>query len=185
MADVLGFDRLDYDADGMGALVRGDARVLNEKRKHEIAVHAWRGSGAVVDKDKPIKTAAPRGEKRDPNRVERLNGDYYHNAKAQGWFELRVRAQCTVRALEMQERGEDWRTAYGEDDLLSLDSRMPELALVTQQLSQPTYTQSTAGKMIIDKAPDGQRSPNHGDAIMIRFAPRKAGLRYNLGAFAT
>jgi phage terminase large subunit len=43
------------------------------------------------------------------------------------------------------------------------------------ELSQPTYTITTAGKVQIDKAPDGTRSPNHADAAMILYAPRKLG----------
>ncbi len=40
-----------YDADGLGASVRGDARVINEKRKFPIEFIAFRGSGAVLNPD--------------------------------------------------------------------------------------------------------------------------------------
>jgi len=187
--DVLGLEGFDYDADGLGAGVRGDARVLNEQRNHKLDVQPFRGSGEVVDKDKPIETAAPRNLKPDPQRLERLNGDYFLNAKAQAWFSLRLRFQRSHRAVEMHQAGENWRAAYHPDDLISLNSKMPELAKVTTELTQPTYGQTTAGKMIIDKAPRRQgeppmKSPNHGDAIMIRFAPRTHKRRYNLGALA-
>lgn len=185
MCDVLGIDGFDYDADGLGAGVRGDARVLNEERTHKLDVQPWRGSGAVVDPKKPIETAAPRGEPKLPGELVRTNADYYANAKAQAWFSLRARFQRTHRAWEMHQAGENWRDAYEPDDLIALNSKMPDLAAVTQQLTQPTYTQSTAGKMLIDKTPDGTRSPNHADAVMIRFAPRKAGSMYDLSAFAT
>ena len=185
ICDVLGLPGFDYDADGLGAGVRGDARVLNEKRAHKVDVQPWRGSGEVVDKDRPIETAAPRNERKLPGELVRLNGDYYANAKAQGWFSLRARFQRTHRALEMHQAGEDWRTAYEADDLISLSSKMPDLSLVTQQLTQPTYTQSTAGKMLIEKTPSGSRSPNHADAVMMRFAPRRRRGRYKLDAFAT
>lgn len=187
MCDVLGIDGFHYDADGLGAGVRGDARVVNENRKRPLDVCAFRGSGEVVDKDRPIETAAPRAErlKADPRRVERLNGDYYLNAKAQAWFSLRIRFQRTFRAVEMAAAGKDWREAYDADDLISLNSKMPELVKLIQELSQPTYGQTTTGKMVIDKTPDGMRSPNHGDAVMILNAPRKRGSGYNLGAFST
>jgi len=186
ICDVLGLPGFDYDADGLGAGARGDARVLNEQRTHKLDVQAWRGSGEVVDKDKPIETAAPRNLKPDPQAVERLNGDYYANAKAQAWFSLRLRFQRTHRAREMAGAGEDWRTAYDPDDLISLNSKMPELAKVTQELSQAAYTQSAAGKMLVQKTPDGMRSPNHADAIVILRAPRRrTGSRYNLKAWAT
>lgn len=183
LCDVLGITEFDYDADGLGAGVRGDARVLNEQRRVKLAVNAWRGSGAVVDPKEPIETAAPRNVAVEPDDVERLNGDYYQNAKAQGWFSLRYRFQRTHRAVEMAKAGEDWRAAYDADDLISLSSKMPDLAKLTQELSQPTFTQSTTGKMLIDKAPDGARSPNYADACMIRFAPRDPDGSYDWGAW--
>lgn len=183
LCDVLGITEFDYDADGLGAGVRGDARVLNEQRRVKLAVNAWRGSGAVVDPKEPIETAAPRNVAVEPDDVERLNGDYYQNAKAQGWFSLRYRFQRTHRAVELAKAGEDWRAAYDADDLISLSSKMPDLAKLTQELSQPTFTQSTTGKMLIDKAPDGARSPNYADATMIRFAPRDPDGSYDWGAW--
>jgi phage terminase large subunit len=185
MCDVLGMDGFTYDADGLGAGVRGDARVINEKRKRKLEVRAFRGSGEVVDKEKPIETAAPRTERKEAGAVERLNGDYYMNAKAQAWFSLRVRFQRTFRAVQMAAEGKDWREAYDPDTLISLNSKMPELAKVVQELSQPTYTQSTTGKMVVDKTPEGMRSPNHADALMIAHAPRKAGYRIDLNAWRT
>lgn len=178
--DVLRLPGFDYDADGLGAGVRGDARVLNEKRKAPLDVQPFRGSGAVVDPDKPIETAAPRGEKRQPGEIVRTNGDYYMNAKAQAWFSLRARFQRTERAVAMAAKGEDWRAAYHPDDLVVLNGKMPELPKLTQELSQATYSQSTAGKMVIDKTPDGARSPNHADSVVIRFAPRKTRRKYTL-----
>ena len=41
------------------------------------------------------------------------------------------------------------------------------------ELSQPTYEQTVAGKIQVVKTPDGTKSPNYADSIMIRFAPRK------------
>lgn len=183
LCDVLAITDLDYDADGLGAGARGDARVLNETRAVKIKVNAWRGSGKVVRPDEPIESAAPRGVKPDADDVERLNGDYYANAKAQGWFSLRYRFERTHRAVAMANAGEDWRAAYDEDDLISISSRMPGLAQLTSELSQATYDSSGAGKMLIDKAPDDSKSPNHADAVMIRFAPREPGSTYDLQAW--
>lgn len=173
ICDVLGITELDYDADGLGAGVRGDARVLNEKRAHKIEVQPFRGSGAVADPDKPIETAAPRNEPKVRGEVVRLNADYYANAKAQAWFSVRARFQRGFRALQMQAEGENWREAYDPDDLISLSSSMPDLGHLTQELSQATFKQSATGKMLVDKAPEGMRSPNRADGVVIRFAPRK------------
>ena len=183
--DVLGIDGFHYDADGLGAGVRGDARALNENRKRKLNVQAFRGSGEVVDKEKPIETPGSKAEKKTPGQVERLNGDYFMNAKAQAWFSLRLRFQRTHRAIEMHEAGEDWRQAYDPDDLITINGKMPELTKLLAELSQPTYTQSTTGKMVIDKTPDGMRSPNLADAVMILFAPRKRGYKIDLSAWST
>lgn len=175
MCDEAGITDLDYDADGLGAGVRGDARLTNEARasagRPAINVQPFRGSGAVFKPDDPIPSATPvpKGDRSD-RKAERTNKDYFANAKAQAWWGLRLRFQRTVRALDL---GDDWRETYSPDDLISLRADMPELAKLTIELSQPTFTVSTVGKVTVDKAPDGTRSPNHADAVMIAFAPRK------------
>ena len=85
----------------------------------------------------------------------------------------------------MKEEGKDWTEAYAADDLIVLNSKMPGLSRVTSQLSQATFTQSKAGKMMIDKTPEGMKSPNDADSVMMRFAPRKRRGRYNLRAFSS
>lgn len=176
LADEGGLDTFYFDADGLGAGVRGDARVVNEARKEagrrELKVEPFRGSGAVYKPDSAIPTAQPTTSGRDKN--ARTNGDYFQNAKAQGWWELRVRFLRTYRAVQAVAAG--GVNPYDPDDLISLAPDMPELTKLTQELSQPTYSLNTAGKVCIDKAPEGTRSPNHGDAVMIAFAPRRRGL---------
>lgn len=167
LADEYGCEGFDYDADGMGAGVRGDARVINEGRAgRALEVTPFRGSGKVFRPDDSIPTAFPSSGRRD--RKDRTNGDFFQNAKAQAWWELRVRFQRTFRAVEAGTVGD-----YDPDDLISLDSKMPDLVSVIMQLSQPTYSLNTVGKVVIDKAPDGTKSPNHGDGVMICFAPKK------------
>lgn len=155
-----------FDSDGLGAGVRGDARLLNEKREVKISVQPWRGSGKVAKPDKPIPTANPTASK------DRLNGDFFSNAKAQGGWELRVRFQRTYRAVT--EEGYQ----YDPDDLIVLREGMGDLYT---QLSQPTYSVNTAGKIVIDKAPDGAASPNKYDGVMMYFAPKQGG-GYDLAA---
>jgi phage terminase large subunit len=164
--DEAGVTDLRFDSDGLGAGVRGDARVLNEHREVRIQVNPWRGSGKVASPDKPIPSANPTGRK------DRTNGDFFANAKAQGWWELRVRFQRTHRAVTEP----DYK--YDPDDLIVLREGLGGLY---SELSQPTYTVNTAGKIIVDKQPDGTPSPNKADAVMILTAPRQGGA-YDLGA---
>lgn len=155
-------DTLFYDADGLGAGCRGDARVINEKRRElglsEINVESFRGSGSVHD---------PEGEMVE----KRLNKDFFANLKAQSWWSLRLRFQETFRALD----GRD----YDPDMIISLSSEdidAKELALLTTELSQPTYTKNGVGKILVNKQPDGTASPNRADSVMICFNPQIAEL---------
>jgi phage terminase large subunit len=161
ICDDQGYDSFDYDGDGLGAGVRGDARVINIGRKRKLTVNSFRGSGEVVDPDKPIPSAIP-DLKRD--RLERTNKDFFANRKAQAWWSLRVRFQATYRAVI---EGKD----YDKDSIISLSPHMPELSKLVVELSQPTYTENKAGKIVVDKAPEGTKSPNLADSVMIRFAP--------------
>lgn len=166
----VGADTFRYDADGLGAGVRGDARVINEARKLDglppIEAIPFRGSGEIVDPDAQIPSAVP--TPRDAK--ERTNKDYFANAKAQAWWNLRIRFQRTYRALQLVAAGEP--NPYDPDDLISISSQIPNLGQLLTELSQPTVKQNNAGKLLINKQPDGARSPNRGDSVMMFYAPR-------------
>lgn len=146
--------RMRYDADGLGAGVRGDARKINEKRNpaFRIAVEAHRGSAAVLD---------PRREM-----VEgRKNEDFFLNFKAQAWWHFRMCVYNTHRAVKGQ--------TYDRERLCSIDGKLKLLKKLMIELCQPTYTQNQAGKMLIDKQPEGTPSPNLADMVVILYAPRR------------
>lgn len=172
LADAAGLDGFRYDADGLGAGVRGDARVINEKRKEagrrQLAVTPFRGSGKVEDPKKQIPTATIGGNR---DRIERTNEDFFYNAKAQGYWDLRVRFQRTHRAVQLVKAG--GKNPYHPDDLISINSKMRNRTRLQQELSQPTYSPSTIGKIVVDKQPDGTKSPNLADVVMILYSRRK------------
>lgn len=151
--DDHGYAGFRYDADGLGAGVRGDARVVNETRTRKLTVEAFRGSAGVFN---------PEGE----DVKGRKNQDYFANLKAQSWWALRRRFQSTYRAVH---EGAD----VAADDIISLCPKLKHLQRLCNELSQPTYSISTVGKIVVDKAPEGTRSPNLADAVMIRFASVK------------
>jgi hypothetical protein len=167
LADEHGFDEWRYDADGLGALVRGDARVINDRRRAEkVKTHrviGWRASGAVVDPEGIVE-----GTKGREGEGGRLNKDYYQNAKAQGWMDLRRRFHRTWLWIE---KGQ----ACEPDDIIDLDPDMPNLDKLERELSQATYATNGVGKVVIDKAPEGMPSPNLADGCMMRFARVEAG----------
>jgi phage terminase large subunit len=96
----------------------------------------------------------------------RKNKDMFLNLKAQGWWSLRVRFQNTYRAVV---EGMD----YNADDLISISEDIPanDRQMLLNELSQPTYGFNDVGKMKTNKSPNGTKSPNIGDAIMIQYAP--------------
>ncbi len=150
-----GYKSFCYDADGLGAGVRGDARRINADRKavgkSRISASAFQGSGGVHDPDGEMVP-------------ERTNKNLFLNAKSQAWWSLRLKFQNTYRAVEegMQ---------YKENDIISISSSLPELGSLIQVLSQPTYSVNSVGKILVDKKPDGTRSPNLADAVMICYQP--------------
>lgn len=151
---------LRYDADGLGAGVRGDGRVINEHRKARgqalIRLETFRGSAEVVDKTKQAVEG-------------RTNEDYFANLKAQSWWALRKRFERTYNAVMK-------RHAFDRDEIISIASSCGNYMKLVTELSQPTYVTNGAGKIVIDKKPEGAKSPNLADAVMILYAPLKAPL---------
>lgn len=156
LCSASGYVGFRYDADGLGAGVRGDARVINETRQAQsdclIGVEAFRGSAGVLHPEREDVKG-------------RKNQDFFANLKAQSWWSLRTRFQNTFRAVT---EGAD----VGPDNVISIPSTLPHRTRLCSELSQPTYSVNGVGKIVIDKTPDGTRSPNLADAVMIRFAPR-------------
>jgi phage terminase large subunit len=152
--------QFDYDSDGLGASVRGDSDYINarriEARQRKIDVKPFRGSGEVANPKKEMVKG-------------RKNADFFLNRKAQAWWSLRLRFQETYRAVEAKKKGEIYQ--FDKDEIISIDPAMPDIHKLVIELSQPTYELTTVGKVLINKSPDGARSPNLADAVMMVFAP--------------
>ena len=160
LCDELGLETFLYDADGLGAGARGDARRINEDRLAaslpEVRDEPFRGSAAPID---------PEGELV----AKRKNKDFFANLKAMAWWALRLRFQATYRAVEEKQ-------PYNPDDIISIPSTLPELMPLRMELSQPSFSLSTSGKVVVNKTPDGAKSPNLADAVMIAFSPGISGV---------
>lgn len=161
LCDEHGYLSFRYDADGLGAGVRGDSRVINERRAankgRQIIVEEFRGSGEVINPDAPVYVVD--GAPADV----RTNADYFANRKAQEWWGLRTRFQKTHRWVTENKQ-------CNPDEIISLSSKMPLLHKLVTELSQPTWRTQDAGKILINKQPVGMKSPNLGDAVMMRLA---------------
>jgi hypothetical protein len=79
------------------------------------------------------------------------------------WY-LRLRLQQTYRAVIEG-------MTVDPDSILSIDSHIPELNELLIEAARPQFYQNSAGRILIDKAPNGMRSPNRFDALVIAFAP--------------
>lgn len=167
-----------YDADGMGASVRGDAAMINEERRKDaernhvppsqIVVQPFWGSGPVRDKDKIVPG------------TKRTNGDYYENLKAQSWGLLQHRFRETWRARNIPDY------AYDPNDLISINTATipPKVRTkLAMELSQPTWTANGTGKMVVDKRPKvngrKQKSPNMADVVMMLFGAARRRMKIN------
>jgi phage terminase large subunit len=155
LLDEWGHDSFQYDSDGLGAGVRGDAEVISDARDQvgqpRIRNEPFRGSAGV---DRPDSCMVPK----------RLNKDYFQNLKAQSWWALRLRFEVTYQAVVEG-------LAFNPDDIIVLDPDLPELTALTMELSQPLWEKNITGKIVIQKTPEGMRSPNRADAIMMLYNP--------------
>lgn len=166
VCDAQGYRTFRYDADGIGAACRGDARVINGKRKAAkapvIRAEGFRGSEAVFEPEAIVEgTIGLEGDK------GRTNQDYFGNRKAQGWWTLR-------RAFQKTHRWVADGIKCDPNEIISLNKDMPLLQKLVSELSQPTYGTNLVGKIIINKKPDGMPSPNLADAVMMRYSPNEA-----------
>jgi phage terminase large subunit len=153
LCDAWGCTELLYDADGLGASMKGDARALNEQRPgRPIRVIEYRGS------------SSPQSPKRTVPRSGRTWEDLCANRKAQAAWNLRMLFAEAHKAA----CGEP----FDKDSILCIAARIPELSRLVPELSQPTMTENSAGKLLIDKLGDGERSPNLYDCTAMVFAPR-------------
>lgn len=163
LCDEWGVTEMMYDSDGLGAGVRGDARVINSDRAKvglkPIKVSAFHGGGKVFKPNSEYVKG-------------RTNDSFFDNLKAQSWWFLRDRFKLTHEAVTEGK-------PYDIDDIIVIRGNMPQIAKVITELSQPTYKRSTRGKIQIDKAPEGTKSPNLADSIMIAFSPVRRGLKIN------
>lgn len=148
-----------YETMGVGAGARaGAAGVIEANPGRKLpAVVGWSPSCAVVRPAACIHTG------RIGPDVETRNRDYYKNGNVQAWWQLREMFRKTYLTVTGAEQ-------FDQDELISLDSRMPLLAKLQAELSQPVYDTDTAGKLRVDKQPAGTRSPNLADAVKICFA---------------
>lgn len=163
---------LQYDAVGLGSNVKSEVNRLKDDDAFPkgLRVVPWNAGGKVLH---PAERVVP------DDRQSAKNKDFFFNLKAQAWWHLRTIIYNTYSAIEANGRY-DAETGmvmcpsgatYDPTELFILPSDLPLLHKVTKELCQPTASKGSKLKLVIDKAPEGTRSPNIADSIVMAYWP--------------
>lgn len=164
LCEDLGRVDVQYDCIGVGSGVKAEVNRLKDEDLLPAGIRfiPWdAGSGPKNPEDRV------NGD--DPQSP--LNKDFYGNFKAQGWWELRLRVYRTHQAVTEG-------VSYPVDQLISIDTESVGPAMlrkIEEELCQPVAGKSARLKTIVEKAPEGTRSPNIGDAVMMAYWPADSG----------
>jgi len=141
-----------YDGDGLGAGVRGDQRKIESEMKKGIQFISFNSAASVLSPE-------------SSDTFTRKNKDFFANRKAQAWWALRAKLIYTSRAVR-GELGEP----ISENKLIAIDGNMKNLSQLVAELCQPQFKcGDTTGKVLVEKRPDGAKSPNLADAFMMCY----------------
>lgn len=188
---------LQYDCIGLGTNVKSEFNRITQDEGVDVSwltLVPWAANAAVLDPGEPVI----RGDRDSPT-----NKNYFENFKAQAWWSVARMFYRTWRLVEaygaggVEVEGEGPAQVYvvdGEDgperfsagELISLDSKsIPQATLskLMRELSQAVMTQSSRLKLVVDKAPEGAKSPNLGDALIMGRFPARAPSRGRVGIF--
>lgn len=159
---------IQYDSVGVGAGVKSEANRLEEERLLPKGLYfvPWSAGAKVLNPDEHV---IPDDEESP------LNKDFYANLKAQAWWELRRRFERTHKALTEGER-------HDPASMISLPSDLRNLQKLRKELSQATRGRTGALKMIVNKRPEGTRSPNMADAVVMAYWPLPRANTYDWSA---
>lgn len=150
--------RVQYDCIGIGAGVKSEYnRLIDDATitEADLRMVPWNAGAGVV---RPYERVIPDDD------LTPLNRDMFGNFKAQAWFDVSRRFYKTHRA---RKEG----IIYDPEELISLDSRNPLLHQLMKELAQPTKGESTGLRMIVNKKPNGMKSPNLADSAIEAFFP--------------
>lgn len=152
-----GVRELYYDSIGVGAGFKNEINNMKQKSgfPKNLLVMPWNAGTSPLD---PEDNIIP-GDSQSPT-----NEEQFGNLKAQSWFRVRARFYKTYRAVRFGDQ-------YPAHELISLDSTLPRLHELTNELSQAQYKSGANGKTIVDKKPAGASSPNLADGLIMCFNP--------------
>ena len=147
---------LQYDCIGVGAGIKAETNRLKNKGKLEkLKIVKWAGSAKPLNPDKHMIA----GDKESP-----LNKDFFKNLKIQAWWNVRGMFERTYKVINDNED-------YPKDSLISISSKVKNFHQLVKELSQPVIAYDSNNRLLVDKKPDGTRSPNLADAFVMCFWP--------------
>ncbi len=162
---------LQYDSIGVGTNVKSEINRLREDEGEEMSwltLVPWDAGGKVLDPGEPVL----KDDDYSPT-----NKNYFENFKAQAWWTVAQMFYRTYRAVRVAKGldEDDGTVDYTPDQLISLDSTMPQeiKTKLMRELSQAVMVQSRRLKLMIDKAPEGAKSPNLADALIMGRYPAR------------
>jgi len=149
-----------YDCIGVGAGVKA---AFNRLPVEGISILPWNAGATPLYPDRHlIKT----------DRQSPLNKDFFSNLKAQAWWSLRDRFHKTYRAVKEG-------VHVAEDELINLPGDLDCLKELCKELSQPTFNHDGRGKSHIDKKPEGTKSTNLADAVVMAFWQKEGAMFFS------
>lgn len=152
-----------YDCIGVGAAVKSEYNRLmaDGSIPRGLTFIPWNAGGKVQHPGKNIIA----NDRNSPK-----NKDYFANLKAQGWWSFRNRVYRTFKCVT---EGEESPI----DEMISFDSKAigAKLYKLIEEIAQPTAKADSRSRLVVDKKPDGAKSPNLGDAAMQCVFPIRSG----------
>lgn len=158
-ANVQQCDEYWYESIGVGTGVKVAAH--NMKSTLRFTAKPWVPNAKVVDPLGDIIAGTKPGDK-----DRKCNRDYFRDYKAQSSWALRMRFK---RIYEWYREGKP----QDPDEIILINPEMENAQRLEAELSQPTYSSNGAGKIVIDKAPNGTKSPNLFDAVVIASSSKR------------
>ena len=149
--------RVVYDAIGVGAGVGSKFNELNAGQAAAVQHEKFFAGGAVV---KPDAFYDPVSKVR--------NKDFFANIKAQAWWGVADRLKNTFNSVRHGQK-------FADDEMIFIDSSMPNLDKLIDELSTPKRDYDNAGRVKVESKKDLEKreiaSPNMADAFVMAFLP--------------
>jgi len=162
-----------YDSIGVGAGCGSKFQELNEGVfDGKLQYSAFNAGGSVWKPDAIYEHGVK-------------NEDHFHNIKAQQWWLLADRFRNTHSLMEAIRLGEPL-PKFSDDELISIDSAIPNRTQLINELSTPNKEFSATGKIKVESkeqlADRGIASPNCADAFLMAFCQQDAPMRVSSSA---